>query len=85
MTTLEIRAVWDDEANVWAADSDDVPGLIAEAATLEFLVAKLETLIPELMELNCGRTGVFPFHLVAERTTLAQASVGSFNYEKRYS
>jgi hypothetical protein len=33
MTTLEIHAVWDDEANVWVADSDDVPGLIAEAAT----------------------------------------------------
>lgn len=85
MTTLEIRAVWDDEANVWVADSDDVPGLIAEAATLESLVAKLETLIPELMELHCGRTGAFPFHLVAERTALAQASVGSFNYGKRYS
>lgn len=55
------------------ADSDDVPGLIAEAATLESLVAKLETLIPELMELNCGMTGV-PLHLVAERTALAQAA-----------
>ena len=74
MTTLEIRAVWDDEANVWVADSDDVPGLVAEAATLESLMVKLETLIPELMELNCGITGAFPFHLVAERTALAQAA-----------
>ena len=74
MTTLEIGAVWDDEANVWVADSDDVPGLIAEATTLESLVAKLETLIPELMELNCGITGPFPFRLVAERTALAQAA-----------
>jgi hypothetical protein len=74
MTTLEIRAFWDDEANVWVADSDDVPGLIAEATTLESLVAKLKTLIPELMELNCGITGAFPFRLVAERTALAQAA-----------
>ena len=74
MITLEIRAVWDDEASVWVADSDDVPGLIAEAATLESLMAKLEALIPELMELNCGMTGVFPFHIVAERTALAQAA-----------
>ena len=85
MTTLEIRAVWDDEANVWVADSNDMPGLIAEAATLESLVAKLETLIPELMKLNCRITGAIPFHLVAEHTALAQASVGSFNYGKRYS
>ena len=74
MTTLEIRAVWDDEANVWVADSDDVPGLIAEAATLESLMAKLEALVPELMELNCGITGAFPFRLVAERTALTQAA-----------
>ena len=74
MAILEIRAVWDDEANVWVADSDDVPGLIAEAATLESLMAKLEALIPELMELNCGITGAFPFRLVAERTALTQAA-----------
>ena len=74
MTTLEIRAVWDDEANVWVADSDDVPRLIAEAATMESLMAKLETLILELMELNCGMIGAFPFRLVAEHTALAQAA-----------
>ncbi|HOW77032.1 MAG TPA: DUF1902 domain-containing protein [Candidatus Competibacteraceae bacterium] len=74
MTTLEIRAVWDDEASVWVAGSDDVLGLIAEAVTLESLMAKLETPIPELMELNCGITGAFLFRLVAERTALAQAA-----------
>jgi predicted RNase H-like HicB family nuclease len=45
----EIRAQWDDEAGVWVAESDDVPGLVAEADSPKVLVQKLRTLIPELL------------------------------------
>jgi predicted RNase H-like HicB family nuclease len=48
----EIRAQWDSEAGVWVAESEDVPGLIAEADSPNVLVQKLRTLIPELLELN---------------------------------
>ena len=48
----EIRAQWDDEAGVWVAESDDVPGLIAEADSPKVLVQKLKALIPELLGLN---------------------------------
>ncbi len=47
-----VHAEWDDEARVWVASSDAVPGLATEAATSEELVAKLKELIPELLELN---------------------------------
>ena len=47
-----MRADWDPEANVWVADSNDVPGLATEAATVEGLMAKLEIMIPELLESN---------------------------------
>ena len=47
-----VRAEWDDEAKVWVATSDDVPGLVTEAETMEMLSAKLETLIPELLAEN---------------------------------
>ena len=47
-----VHAMWDDEATVWVASSDDVPGLATEAETTEALIAKLKTLIPELLELN---------------------------------
>jgi predicted RNase H-like HicB family nuclease len=72
--TIEVTAFWDDEAAVWVAESDDVPGLITEAATMERLIERLQTLIPELMELNCGKTGPFPFHIVSERNAIAQAA-----------
>lgn len=47
-----IRVDWDDEARVWTADSDDVPGLATEADTVESLNLKLREMIPELLALN---------------------------------
>jgi predicted RNase H-like HicB family nuclease len=49
---ITVTAFWDKEASVWVAESTDVPGLITEAATLEALSTKLETMIPELLEAN---------------------------------
>ena len=47
-----IHADWDDEARVWVATSDDLPGLATEADTQEQLIKKLKTLIPELLDAN---------------------------------
>jgi hypothetical protein len=44
-----VRAMWDPEARVWVATSEDVPGLITEAGNLDALEAKLRDLIPELL------------------------------------
>jgi predicted RNase H-like HicB family nuclease len=48
----EVLAQWDGDAGVWVAESDDVPGLVAEATSPEILAQKLKILIPELLELN---------------------------------
>ena len=47
-----VRAQWDSKAQVWVATSDDVRGLATEAATPDELVAKLQVMIPELLEAN---------------------------------
>jgi predicted RNase H-like HicB family nuclease len=61
----EIRAQWDSEAGVWVAESEDVPGLVAEADSPNVLVHKLRTLIPELLELNgVTRDGTASFHVL---------------------
>ena len=52
MTAYVVRAEWDEEAKVWVATSEDVPGLIAEVEAAEALDAKLRMLVPELLELN---------------------------------
>mgnify|MGYP003625747874 CR=1 FL=1 len=50
--SIVVRATWDEEARVWVATSDDVPGLVAEAESQELLQQKLLVLIPELLEEN---------------------------------
>jgi len=69
MKALTVKAIWDQEVSVWVATSDDVPGLVTEAATAEELEQKLQVMIPELMKANgkpCGQMGV-PVHLLTER------------------
>lgn len=50
----EVAAHWDSEAGVWVAESDDIPGLVAEAESMNALVEKIRVLVPELFELNGG-------------------------------
>jgi len=45
----QVRAQWDSEAGVWVAESEDVPGLVAEAESPNMLREKLRVLIPELL------------------------------------
>ncbi len=47
-----VQARWDSEGGVWVAESEDVPGLVAEAESPNVLARKLGLLIPELLELN---------------------------------
>jgi predicted RNase H-like HicB family nuclease len=63
---LVVRATWDDDAKVWVAESDDVPGLATEASSLDALMTKLQGLIPELLELNNSELAAeIPFELLA--------------------
>lgn len=50
--SLVVHAMWDEDAKVWVATSDDVPGLVTEAASLDALVPKLQTMIPEMLDAN---------------------------------
>ena len=65
----------DDEAGVWVATSDDVPGLATAADTQEKLIAKLKTLIAELLVANGIDAGAHvPFELLTRRFELAHAA-----------
>lgn len=52
MVKVCITAVWDDEAGVWSASSEDVPGLATEAPDQEQLLENLKAILPELIMLN---------------------------------
>lgn len=67
MRHVTVSAFWDDEANVWVAESDDVPGLVTEAESIEKLTQKLQVLIPELIGFAGGRYELADVHLRIER------------------
>ncbi len=74
MSPYRVIVEWDEDAQVWVASSDDVPGLATGADTFEDLIAKLKIVIPELLVENgllpAGTDNV-PFAIKAERTELA--------------
>jgi predicted RNase H-like HicB family nuclease len=70
-----IRAEWDEEASVWVATSDDVPGLVTEEATMEGLIEKLKIIISELLEANGVRIDQeVPFEVMTRRFEIAQTA-----------
>jgi predicted RNase H-like HicB family nuclease len=73
---LNVDIMWDKEALVWIATSDDVPGLATEHHSFDALVEKLKVMIPELLEAN-GQTlsegTPIPFHIHSELDSIAIA------------
>ncbi len=48
----KIKFHWDNEAAVWIATSDDVPGLVLESGSFDALVEQVKAAVPELIHLN---------------------------------
>ena len=43
---------WDQEAGVWVATSEDIPGLVLECGSLDVLIERVRYAVPELIELD---------------------------------
>jgi hypothetical protein len=70
-----VRAEWDQDACVWVATSDDVPGLATEETTMEALIEKLKIVVPELLQANGLELGEeVPFEILTRRFEVAQPS-----------
>ncbi len=48
----KVNFTWDEEACVWIAQSDDIPGLVLEGGSLDALIERVRNAAPELIELN---------------------------------
>jgi hypothetical protein len=76
---IRVDAEYDDEAHVWVADSDDVPGLVAEHANLDALSDMIAELVPVLLSENGlisdeGDLGV-PIEIIAHAKTHREARI----------
>lgn len=50
--SYRINFQWDDEAAVWIATSQDVPGLVLESGSFDALLERVKYAVPELIDLN---------------------------------
>ena len=53
-----VKLIWDEDAQVWYTQTDDVPGLALSAATYDELVEIVRNVTPELLEENCSYIGL---------------------------
>jgi hypothetical protein len=47
-----VSLTWDNEAYVWLASSEDVPGLALESGSLDALMERVKYSIPDLLDLK---------------------------------
>ena len=52
MPEYNISLLWDADASVWVATSDDIPGLVLESGSLDALTERVRNAVPELLALN---------------------------------
>ncbi len=62
-----INLTWDDEAGVWIATSDDIPGLVLESGSFDALLERTRFAIPELLELNSQIPKPLSLAFISER------------------
>ena len=62
-----VKCTWDDEAKVWIAESDDIPGLVLESGSLDALMERATIAATELLQLNELPANSI-IHYVSEKT-----------------
>lgn len=62
-----ITFTWDEDAAVWIATSNDIPGLVLESGSYDALLERTRFVIPELLALNTAEPHTFSLTIKSER------------------
>lgn len=62
-----ITFTWDEEASVWIATSNDIPGLVLESGSFDALLERTRFAVPELLSLNASDLQPFSLIFKSER------------------
>ena len=65
--TYTVRLIWDHDAGVWVATSDDIPGLVLESESFDSLINRTIQAAPELLSLNQPAVEPFTLTFLSER------------------
>ncbi len=63
----KVKLLWDNEAAVWVATSDDIRGLALESGSCDALIEKVKHIIPELLDMNDIKADFCDINFVADR------------------
>ena len=77
MGELNFEISWDDEAEVWYTTETPIPGIVAEAPTVDDLYKKLSLIIAEMAEIR--KESEEPNYFVAPETTQAPYIIKSIH------
>jgi len=47
-----VNLLWDTDASVWVATSEDIKGLVLESGSLDVLIERVRMTVPDLLKLN---------------------------------
>ena len=70
MAEYLVSLIWDEEAGVWVATSDNIPGLVLESGSLDALIERVRFTAPELLSLNGIVRNEYPVRFISERLEL---------------
>lgn len=62
-----INFTWDNEAYVWIATSNDVPGLVLESSSFDDLLERTRDAVPEILELNTSNSPPITLTFLSKR------------------
>ena len=62
-----VKFTWDNEAGVWIATSDDIPGLVLESGSFDALLERTRFAVPDLLELNSDNNAPLSLTFKSER------------------
>lgn len=63
----KVTFTWDDEAGVWIATSNDIPGLVLESGSFDALIERVRFAVPELLELDNSNNQPLSLTFTSER------------------
>jgi len=61
-----VKLIYDNEAQVWITESNDIPGLFLESESFDDLIKKVRTATPELLLLNNNYNGPIDINFKTE-------------------
>jgi hypothetical protein len=67
LTEYVVNLIWDADASVWVATSEDIDGLVLESGSLDALMERVRFAVPELLALNQSVLSDIPLCFRSER------------------